>query len=296
MPSVPFARRSKTSVSNRNRDRMSTTTWLRAGQVDVEQRETLGAFEAGEAGLDGQGLAEDAGRLGERHRHPLLEGCPAGERGVVIGVAELVGRGLGGIDRPGPVEQHQRSVARERHAERTPGLAIAGFGVDPLLVERTVDDAGELSAVGRERRADPVDALGPRDRGRHVGERCDVVPPRQPAVVAVQSGLDAHPAPEVGERRGDRRLHRIERRPADAVREQRRVEWSVPVTAPVDDVRLALDRVHRRRHGGRDGRPGAQLGVVGGATDVGIGGGGEPSDGRHRQVLGVGRPGTRRRW
>ena len=110
------------------------------GEIDVEQGESLRAFESGEAGLDSECLAEDARCLGERHRHPLLQRRAARQRGVVVGVAEFVGGGLGGIDRPGPVQQHERTVTGERHAEGAAGLAVTGLGIDPPFVERTVDD------------------------------------------------------------------------------------------------------------------------------------------------------------
>ena len=48
----------------------------------------------------------------------------------------------------------------------------------------------------------------------------------------------------------------------DAVREQRRVERRCPLPAPVDGVGLALDGVHRGGTGGGDVRPRRHLGVV----------------------------------
>ena len=235
----------------------------RADEVDVEQREPLDALEVGEPGFDRERLAEDAGRLGQRHRHPLLQRRATGQRGVVVGVAELVGRGLGRVDRARPVEQHERTVVDELHAERPAHLAVARAGVDPPLVERPVDEAGELAAVARERRADPRDAVVPRDRRGRLRDRCHEVAPAQPArrtrapcaLVRIQrrkSGSDVD----------DRGVHRVERRPADAVRVQRRVERGLPVAAAVDDVGLALDRVHRGRDRGGDGGPRRHLGAV----------------------------------
>ncbi len=80
---------------------------VRPHQVDVELGQTFGALEAGEAGLDDERLAEDAGRLGERHRELTLQGRAAGQRRVVVGVTEFVGGGLGRVGRTRPVEQHQ---------------------------------------------------------------------------------------------------------------------------------------------------------------------------------------------
>ncbi len=97
--------------------------------------------------------------------------------------------------------------------------------------------------------------------------------------------LDPHPAPEVRQRIADGRLHGLERRPADAVGEQRRVERRLPTPPAVHRVRLALDGVHRRGDGHLDGRPRPHLGFVGGSTDVGTGVGGETAHGRHRQRL-----------
>ena len=80
---------------------------VRAHEVDVELGQALGALEAGEAGFDDERLAEDAGRLGERHRELTLQGRATGQRRVVVGVAEFVGGGLGRVGRARPVEQHQ---------------------------------------------------------------------------------------------------------------------------------------------------------------------------------------------
>ena len=93
------------------------------------------------------------------------------------------------------------------------------------------------------------------------------IPPWQPGVVPVQPRLGAHPPAEVRQRRDDCRLHRVERRAADAVREHRRLQWRRPRSPAVDDVRLTLDRVHRSCHRCGDGGPGLQLRVVRCSTD-----------------------------
>ena len=114
---------------------MSTMTWLVPDQVDVELGESFGTRHPRQAGLDDECLAEDAGRLGKCHRELSLERCTAGERGVVIGVAELVSGGLGRVGRTRPVEQYQRAVVDERCAECAAALAGTWGGIDPLLVE-----------------------------------------------------------------------------------------------------------------------------------------------------------------
>ena len=134
---------------------------VRPGEVDVEHRQTLGAVEALQRALDDQRLAEDARRLGERHRQAPLEVRAFGQRRVVVGVAELVGEGLRRVGAARPVHQHQRAGADERHAEGATGLAVAWPGVDPPLVERTRHEAAELGAVLGEGVAHDGDALVP---------------------------------------------------------------------------------------------------------------------------------------
>ena len=95
---------------------------------------------------------------------------------------------------------------------------------------------------------------------------------RGPTTAAPRRGRAAGPSIRIHRRKSGSeattaRLHRVERRPADAVGEQRRVEWRLPLAAAVDDVGLALDRVHRRRDRRGDRRPRRHLGVVGGLAD-----------------------------
>ena len=216
-------------------------------QVDVEQRQPVVALEPGEPGLDDEGLAEDAGGLGECHREPTLERRAIDQRGVVIGVAEFVGGGLRRLGRARPVQQHERAVADVRHAERPARLAVGGRSVDPALGERSVDEPAEGRAEPAERRPDDGDALVPAQVRRRDRQRGDQVPPGEPGadrrgrhrlIVGVQAGLHLHPGTEVGQRGTNRGLHRIERGTADAVGEQRRVERRVPVAATIDGVRL----------------------------------------------------------
>ena len=267
---------------------MSTTTWVAPCEVDVEQGQPVGAVELLQALLDDERLAEDAGRLGQRHRQPALQRRAVGQRGVVVGVTELVGGRLGGVDAARPVEQHQRAVADERHAERPAALAVARRGVDPALVEGPVDEPAEPGAVarrtpsGRSRRPRPRrssdGATGSGAMRSHHGNGLPSPWPWSAALVRIQRRKS-------GSARDDRRLHGVERRPADGVGEQRRVERGGPAAPAVDDVGLALDRVQRRGDGDGDRRPGGPLGVVGGAADGRIGMGGQPAHGRHRQSL-----------
>ena len=261
-----------------------------ARQVDVELCEPFGTRHPCQAGLDDECLAEDARRLGERHRELSLERCAAGEHGVVIGVAQLVRGGLGGVGRTRPVEQHQRAVVDERCAERAAALAGPWGGVDPPLVEGAVDEAAEGVAVFEEGRPDDVDAFVPRHLGAGERQRRHEVPPRQAAgrVVAVQARLRAHPATQVGERGAHGGLHGVERRSARAVGEQRCIERRRPAPPPVERVGFTLDGVHRCGHRYLDGRPGSEFGVVRGSAHRRVGIGGEPADGGHRQVLGAG--------
>ena len=66
-------------------------------------------------------------------------------------------------------------------------------------------------------------------------QRREQVVPRQGTGASVQPGLGTHPSAEVRKRLVDRRLHRVERRSADVVGEQRGVDRAVP--AVVDGSR-----------------------------------------------------------
>ena len=132
-----------------------------ADQIDVEQCEPITAGEMRQSFLDNKGLAEDARRFGQRHRHASLQCRSVCELGVVIRVTKFVSRGLGGVDAATPVEEDQRPIVDERHAERAAKLAIARSGIDPLFVDCAIDEPAERLAVRRERTADDVQAVGP---------------------------------------------------------------------------------------------------------------------------------------
>jgi len=53
------------------------------------------------------------------------------------------------------------AVLDERHAERTAALSFPRTGIDPSLVDGTVDQTTQWLAVRRERAADDIEALGP---------------------------------------------------------------------------------------------------------------------------------------
>ena len=126
----------------------------RPGEVDVEQRQPLGRPRAGArpastTNVSQKMLAVSASAIGSRRCSGVR---PASVR-VVVGVAELVRRRLRRVERARPVEQHERAVVDERHAERAAGLAVPRPGVDPLLVERPVDEPGEPGAVASRTRS-----------------------------------------------------------------------------------------------------------------------------------------------
>ena len=256
-------------------------------QVHIEQRQAIVAGEPLEAFFHDQRFAEDAGRLGERHRQHALHRRAMRELRVVIRVPQLVRCSLRRVEAAAPVQKHQRTIAGERHTERAALLARARPSVDPLLVERTVDQPIQPAAVRRECVAHDLYAFVPRDRRCCQRKRRDEVVPRQRTVVAQQPRLRSHPAAHVGERLGDRLLHCVERGAADAVREQRCVEWRFPTATTVDNVRFALHSVHRRGAHRRNGRPGRQFGVVRRFADGRVGVRGQSANGRHRHRFGA---------
>ena len=266
---------------------MSTTTWFEPARSTSRIARRSAPSSALKRALDDERLAEDARRLGERHRQEPLEVGAFGQRRVVVGVAELVRQRLRRVGAARPVHQHQRAVADERHAERAADLAVARSGVDPPLVDGAGDQPAELGAVVGEGVVHGRHAFVPAQGRRGNRARGDEIPPRQTRlrIAAVERVLGPHPPPEVGQRVAYRRLHRVERRPADGVGEQRGVERVVPVAPAVDDRRLALDRVDRCGTWHGDLGPGGQLGGVGGAPDRRIAVVGEPAHSRHRQPL-----------
>ncbi len=213
----------------------------------------------GEALLDDERLAEDAGRLGQRHRQSALQrravrrAWCCGRRGRARGRWSARSRrcrdqlrntsersSTNGMQNApprlpsrGPASIHRSSTAR---STRPPS-----GGLYALNAPRT------MSRPSSQRRLAPVRTGSGANRSHHGS-----APP-----CAVQPGLGAHPAPEVGQRRRRRppAWRRTWRR-LDAVGEQRRVERARPAAAAVHDVGLALDGVHRR--GARARRPWAR--------------------------------------
>ena len=96
-------------------------------------------------------------------------------------------------------------------------------------------------------------------------QRRDEVPPRQARRRGRAARLGPQPAAEVGEGVVDGGLHGVERRPADGVGEQRRVERARP-TAAAGRRRTASPLIAfiAAAHGTATSRPRRHLGVVGG--------------------------------
>ena len=267
---------------------MSTTTWFDPARSTSSIARRSAPSTRCSALLDDERLAEDARGLGQRHRQAPLEVGALGQRRVVVGVTELVRQRLRRVGAARPVHQHQRAIADERHAERAADLAVAWSGVDPPLVEgagRPARRAGRCSRRTRRARSPrlrPNSASpGRPGTGRRDPTTADPLADRRRGA----SALARIQRRKSGNASRDRRLHRVERRPADGVGEQRGVERVVPLAPAVDDRRLTLDRVDRRGAGHGDLGPGGQLGGVGGTTDRGIAVVGEPAHRRHRQSL-----------
>ena len=108
-----------------------------------------------EDGLHDDGLAHDGGGLGQRHGRVLLQLGLAGGVGalVVEGVPQLVGDGADLVERAVEVAQHAAFLDRRHaHAERAAALAVALFGVDPVVVEGAFGE-------GRQVRREAVEVL-----------------------------------------------------------------------------------------------------------------------------------------
>ena len=136
----------------------------------------------------------------KRHRQASLQRGAMGELGVVVGVTELVRGRLRRVDAAAPVEEDQRAVVDERHAERPAALAGARPGIDPLLVDRAVDEAAEALAVRGERlRTMPRPSVHEIELGANGSGANRSYHGKRPGA-SVQPGLGTHPAAEVGKR------------------------------------------------------------------------------------------------
>ena len=69
--------------------------------------QAFSALEVSQARLDDQRLAEDARRFRQHHRKAALHRGAVGQLGVVIGVTQFMGSGLGRFGRTAPVQQYQ---------------------------------------------------------------------------------------------------------------------------------------------------------------------------------------------
>ena len=268
---------------------MSTTTWV-APWRSMSSRARRSAPPA----------AVEAGRRPRASRRRCSPSRPAPS---AAGAASACARRAGCCGRRGPARGPGSARCRTQSAqlrstsERSsmngmqnapPRLPSRGSAsIHRSSMARSARPPSSRASSGRTTPAPRSQPVVPRHVGRRDRQRGEQVPPRQAAVVAVQAGLDPHPAAEVGERGVDGGLHRVERGPVDGVGEQRRVERVGPAAAVVDDVGLALDGVQRRGAGGGDRRPRRQLGVERGPAHAGVGVGGEAAHRRHRQRLGV---------
>ena len=130
---------------------MSTTICGRALDLRFQHRQfLLRILRACQHGLGHDGLAHGGGRLGQRHRRPLLQlGLAGGEGALVVeAVPQLVRQRADLVERAVEVAQDAAFFhARDAHAERPAALAVALLGVDPAIVEGAL---GKGPQIGRE--------------------------------------------------------------------------------------------------------------------------------------------------
>ena len=136
-------------------------------QLEAAARIRLG----GEQALEGEGLAEDRGRLGQRQRRLGVEEALLARQHAVDPVAQLVGEGEHRTPLPGEAQQHVRVGAGDRRGAEGPGLLVGPHGgIDPAPLEEVRHDG---TGDGRERRVG-VEHDGPRlVPGRGGGRRQD---------------------------------------------------------------------------------------------------------------------------
>ncbi len=96
------------------------------------------------------GLAEDARRLGQRHRSVALEHGAIRQVQIVVCVAQLVGEGPEPIVRRLEVGEDAGFVVAKPHAEGAIPLAGSGLCIYPALLKGPPSKAGQPIGVGVE--------------------------------------------------------------------------------------------------------------------------------------------------
>ena len=169
---------------------------------------------------------------------------------AVIGVTQLVCQRDNVAERTVKVGQHAALLQhRQVAAESTADLALAREEVDPLLVEGTLDDPGDILGEWRE----VLDQIRFRFIGSegagafaHQGEQ---FVKRQAVGVAEQLCFMPQISVEARQRFVNRREHCVQRFLPHAGIEQRHVQDGIEVTQLADGVRFAFDRIQREADG-----------------------------------------------
>ena len=126
-------------------------------------------------------LAEDAGGLGQRHRRRALERGAVGQRGVVVGVAQLVGEGVHASIEPSKFMRMRLAPSPDGMQKPPPTLPARG----PASTQRSSSGALGPARPGRRRsRRRPRSTVGggvvPGAAAAGVADRGEQVPERQP--------------------------------------------------------------------------------------------------------------------
>ncbi len=235
----------------------------------------------GECGVLGEGLAEDTGGFGEGHGCIAVERRLAGQVEVMVGVAELVGKGHDTADGWLVVHQDPRFVALQTHAKRTIDLTVARLGVDPAIADGALGECAHPRRVCAELFDNECRRFAEAPRAALGGDRGEQIVPGERCAGPQTAGFGLQIAAEQRERVVRSAQHCIEGGPIHAVVGQRDVEC-LGVSAPLcQGVDFALDGIERHGKGRRLGLPCSDFGIVGGAARLAVGVVRHGADGTH---------------
>ncbi len=223
-PTVRRRRAANSAVSNRNRERMSTTTWVAAWRSRSSSarrsRPVSVVSPCSTTSVSQKMLAVSASAIGSifcsgvRWASWVLWYAWPSSCAVVCAASTL------------PFQFRKTSERSSTNGMQNAPPCLPARGPASIHRPSTARSTMPPSDPPKPRNAPRTMArpssheMAEAANGRGAIRSCHGSPP----VVAVQRRLRAHPAAEVVERVDDRRVHRVERGPADAVGEQRRIE------------------------------------------------------------------------
>ncbi len=214
-----------------------------------------------DGGIGDDRLAHDRSGLRQGHGHVGVDLGAVGfvDAEVVISVSQLVGEGEDPVEVLFIIEQDAGFLdTGDGHAESACAFAVLGADIDPVLLEGSVGEIGQVLGELAEVLEDEFLGFSIGEFAADLAEGGEQVPPGE-GFLAQFFGFGLEVFAEGGEGALHRIQHGFEGFPVNAGLVQGGVDGVFPAAAGEEHILLTLDTVQGSGQGNFDGLPGGQV-------------------------------------